>query len=81
MKAPNDEQAIKAMEAIRDLADNKMHQRMSQEVGTSLIALFSEMVKHNNPDLDTKAVAEQVHLMVVAYLMHGEIEKLQAVGR
>jgi hypothetical protein len=71
---PPDEQAgLAAVKKIQSLSGPDLEKRVRAEVGDPMLAFFSLLAKSAAPEDDDHAVAKKVHLMILAYLVRGEL--------
>jgi hypothetical protein len=68
------------MLAVERLSGAEIDRRISAEIGDAALAAFAGMVRARHPGDGDPAVAQKVHLMVLAYLMRGELEGMGAQG-
>jgi hypothetical protein len=75
MPAPNEAAALAAVKVVQALSGPDLEKRVRAEIGDPLLAMFSLLAKNVNPDADDRAIARQVQLMILAYLVREELAK------
>ncbi|HEY3447177.1 MAG TPA: hypothetical protein VGK67_12470 [Myxococcales bacterium] len=75
MPAPKEERAIQALKTVQALTGAELQARIDQEVGTPMLGVLDSLAKAVFPGAKPEEHHRTVHLMVLSYLMHGEVEK------
>jgi hypothetical protein len=74
MAPPDEKTALAAVKSVQVLDGATLEKRVREEVGDPLLAMFSLLAKNLSPKDDDPAIAKKVHVMVLAYLIRGELE-------
>lgn len=75
MPAPKEDRAIQALKIVQALTGPELQARIDQEVGTPMLGVLDSLAKAVFPSAKAEDHHRQVHLMVLSYLMHLEVEK------
>jgi hypothetical protein len=76
MLPPDEAKGLEVVKKIQSLSGPDLEKRVRAEVGDPLLAMFSLLAKSTAaPGDDDHAIARKVHLMVLAYLIRGELTK------
>lgn len=70
---PDEAKAKKAVDAVAALDGVALDARIGNEVGDSVMAFFSAFANKVTPDTDPLRRAKTVQLMVLAYLLRGDL--------
>ncbi|MEW5848326.1 MAG: hypothetical protein AB2A00_05905 [Myxococcota bacterium] len=74
MSAPDEARALEALKTVQSIPAKDLDQLVTDEIGQSLLGVFAAMARAMGPDDDRQETARKVHLMVLAYLMRGELD-------
>jgi hypothetical protein len=73
MHAPDEANAMAALNRVQSLTTHDFDRRISGEIGKPLLGIFYALARSIDPEADSEALAKRVHLMVLSYLMHAEL--------
>jgi hypothetical protein len=65
--------ALEAMKTVQALDGRSLEARIQADIGTPMMAVFTSLARSMFPEDDDEVVARKVHLMVLAYLLKGEV--------
>lgn len=72
---PDEATARKAVDAVAVLNGAALDARIGSEVGDNVMAFFPALANRVMPEQGTAALAGKVHLMVLAYLLRGDLAR------
>ncbi len=72
---PNEATARKAVDAVANLHGANLDQRIGAEVGDVVLAFFSAFASNVMPEPGADVLSRKVQLMVLAYLLRGDLAK------
>jgi hypothetical protein len=76
MFPPDEAKGLEVVKKIQSLNGPDLEKRVRAEVGDPMLAFFSLLAKSTAaPGDDDHAIAKKVHLMVLAYLIRGELHQ------
>jgi hypothetical protein len=76
MFPPDEAKGLEVVKKIQSLNGPDLEKRVRAEVGDPMLAFFSLLAKSTAaPGDDDQAIAKKVHLMVLAYLIRGELHQ------
>ena len=73
MLPPDEPTGLAVVQKIQSLNGPQLEQRVRAEVGDPMLAFFALLAKSTSPQDDDAQIARKVHLMVLAYLIRGEL--------
>ena len=75
MLPPDEPTGLAVVKKIQSLDGPALEKRVRQEVGDPMLAFFSLLAKSTaGANEDETTLAKRVHLMVLAYLIRGELQ-------
>jgi hypothetical protein len=74
MLPPDEQTGLAAVKTVQSLSGPELEKRVRAEVGDPMLAFFSLLAKSVAPEEDDHAIAKRVHLMILAYLIRGELQ-------
>ena len=78
MNLADQETALQALDLVGDLDAEELDARIDAEIGDNVLGVLSALAKASMPGIDSANHSRTVHLMVLSYLMRGEIERVMA---
>lgn len=73
--APDEEKALSALKAVQSLTAEELDRLISDEIGKPMLGVFSALSRAFDEGAGDDEVARRVHLVVLGYLLHREIER------
>ncbi len=73
VRAPDEATAKRAADAVASLSGAELDARIDDEVGNAVLSWFGAFCDRFAPERSADARAGNVHLMVLAYLIRGEL--------
>lgn len=70
---PDEKRALAAVQRVQALEADELDRRITEEIGNPLLGMFGALAKSISDDESARATAERVHLMVLAFLIRGEL--------
>ena len=81
MFPPDEATGLEVVKKIQSLNGPDLEKRVRAEVGDPMLAFFSLLAKSTaGPGDDDHTIAKKVHLMVLAYLIRGELHQKPPVA-
>lgn len=73
--APDEERALKALQSVQSLSAPELDQLIDGEIGKPMLGVFSALARAFDESSSDEDIARRVHLVVLGYLLHREVEK------
>ena len=74
MFPPDEQTGLAAVQKIQALSGPDLEKRVRAEIGDPMLAFFALLAKSTSPGEDDHAIAKKVHLMILSYLIRGELQ-------
>lgn len=72
---PDEESALRALEAVQSLSASELDALLTSEVGKPMVGVFSALARAFDTSGDEEEIARRVHLVMLGYLLHREVER------
>lgn len=69
MTALNEDQAIAALQRVQGLNPEQFQAALERDLGQPMLAVFHALARAMHPADSDDAIAQKIHLMMLAYLM------------
>jgi hypothetical protein len=77
MKPVDSAGALDALQTVQSMTAAQVGAGVDGEIGGDLLGVLHALARASAPDADDEDVARRVHLMVLAWLLRGHVERAQ----
>jgi hypothetical protein len=75
MAAPDEKTALEAVKKIQSMSGADIEKAVRAQLGDPLLAMFALLAQNVSPGDDERETAKKVQLMIIAYLVHDELNR------